>query len=285
MSRRNRKPFEYLLWTAGVVLLGYAGYVAVDGQLAQRNASQNLDRILSNQRQENIPRPKLHKAPPHGDMVGRVEIPRLSLSLIALEGTDEPVLKLGVGHWVGSSMPGDPGNIVLTAHRDTFFRKLKDIQKGDEIALITPDSARRYVVDSTKLIDSSETQFLNTTSTPTLTLITGYPFYFVGHAPKRFVVLAHPVPGLERPASQIATMTKHPPELVTAEVAKAQQISQARNPGRPGSPASAQEFKLIELPQPPYEKSKRGFSAARMFGKLNIFAKKKAESTLADARE
>jgi sortase A len=95
-----------------------------------------------------------------------------------------------VGHIPGTALPGEDGNIVLAAHRDTFFRPLRNIQKGDEIALTTWNGAFRYRVESIQVVGPDDVGVLQPTSLPTLTLVTCYPFYFVGSAPKRFIVRA-----------------------------------------------------------------------------------------------
>jgi len=315
---------EYCFWAIGIAFLSYVGYFLIDGQLEQRRANKDLDRILSTHKIELIP----HQTPsrpmlPHGDLVGRLEIPRLNLSLITFEGTDEPVLKKGVGHLSGSSLPGDPGNVVLAAHRDTYFRKLKDIREGDEIIVTTPESAKRYIVHEMKVIDPSETQVLNATSSPTLTLITCYPFYFVGHAPKRFVVLAHPAPDSDPPKTVVAeakpgsNANSKPAQQETSVKTVSQPAPAApammqpkpfrtisrvssvspRAVAHPSSPAEEESDsatnapgytppELIELPQDqPAVQTKRSWNPTRFLGKLNIFAKKKpTQSTLADSR-
>ena len=109
---------------------------------------------------------------------------------MVLEGTDAHSLKRGVGHLVSSAVPGEAGNVVLAGHRDTFFRPLRDVRVGDVIRLSTAESTRRYVVESATVVDPDRTEVLQPTPDPTLTLVTCFPFYFVGHAPERFIVKA-----------------------------------------------------------------------------------------------
>lgn len=124
-------------------------------------------------------------------LVGRIEIPRLHVSTIVFEGTGDNVLSIGVGHLSGSALPGEHGNIVLAAHRDTFFRPLRSIHKYDRIVMITPAGTRRYSVDSTEIVSPNYTAVLAPTPDAALTLITCYPFEWFGHAPRRFIVRAH----------------------------------------------------------------------------------------------
>ena len=112
-----------------------------------------------------------------------------------LEGTDNGTLRRGVGHIPGTSLPGQPGNVAIAGHRDTFFRPLRKIRKNDEITLTTLNGSYRYRVDSTQVIEPDDTQVLDDSDKPILTLVTCYPFNFVGSAPKRFIVRAHRVPG------------------------------------------------------------------------------------------
>ncbi|HET9212765.1 MAG TPA: class D sortase [Thermoanaerobaculia bacterium] len=132
-----------------------------------------------------------------GELVGRVEIPRLGISTIVLEGVGSKTLRRGVGHIPETAPPGTGGNVGLAAHRDSFFRGLKDIRKNDIIRLKTLDGSYRYRVESTEIVTPEDTQVLADTGVPELTLVTCYPFYYVGSAPKRFIVHAQRVDGAE----------------------------------------------------------------------------------------
>ena len=99
-------------------------------------------------------------------------------------------LRGSVGHVPGSALPGEAGNSAFAAHRDTFFRPLKGVQKGDEIAVTTKDGEFRYVVSATRVVEPSDVSVLRASNEPTLTLVTCYPFDFVGSAPSRFIVTA-----------------------------------------------------------------------------------------------
>jgi sortase A len=95
-----------------------------------------------------------------------------------------------VGHIPGTALPGDSGNVGLAAHRDTFFRRLRDIRPDDEIVLTTPDGTFRYTVEGTKVVEPGDVWVLDPTEEPALTLVTCYPFTYVGSAPQRFIVRA-----------------------------------------------------------------------------------------------
>jgi sortase A len=106
------------------------------------------------------------------------------------EGIGRRTLQHAVGHVPGTSLPGLQGNVVLAGHRDTFFRGLRNIHPDDEITLTTLDGSHLYRVDSTQVVEPDDTELLGATRDDFLTLVTCYPFYFVGPAPKRFIVRA-----------------------------------------------------------------------------------------------
>jgi sortase A len=127
--------------------------------------------------------------------LGRIEIRTIGLTAMILEGTDARTLRRAVGHIPGTSLPGQRGNVAITGHRDTFFRPLRNIRKDDEIRLTTLNGSYRYWVDSIKVVEPGDTKVLDNSDKAILTLVTCYPFYFAGPAPKRFIVRAHMIPG------------------------------------------------------------------------------------------
>ena len=123
-------------------------------------------------------------------LVGRVDVPRIHLSAMIAEGATALILDRAVGHLPGTAFPGQTGNTVLAAHRDTFFRRLGELEPGDVIRVTDPRAEYSYHVTFTDIVSPDETWILRSASGETLTLITCYPFHFVGAAPKRFVVRA-----------------------------------------------------------------------------------------------
>ena len=119
-----------------------------------------------------------------------LDIPRLDLEVPVFEGTDDFTLNLGAGRIIGTAKPGSSGNIGIAAHRDGFFRGLKDIQEGDEIDLVTAGRRAAYWVDSIRIVTPDDVSVLHARERPSLTLVTCYPFYFVGSAPNRYIVQA-----------------------------------------------------------------------------------------------
>jgi sortase A len=122
-----------------------------------------------------------------------MEIPRVGISVMVLEGVSNPILRRAAGHLESTAKPGQPGNVAIAAHRDTFFRALRNVRDQDIITLTTLTGTYRYQVDSVEVIGPNDTGVLSDSSQPTLTLITCYPFYYVGPAPNRFVVRARQI--------------------------------------------------------------------------------------------
>jgi len=123
--------------------------------------------------------------------LGRIEISSIGLAAMILEGTDQTTLRRAVGHIPGTPLPGRSGNVAIAGHRDTFFRPLRNIRKDDEIKLATLNGSYVYRVDSTRVVEPENIQVLEASDEAILTLVTCYPFNFVGSSPKRFIVRAH----------------------------------------------------------------------------------------------
>jgi LPXTG-site transpeptidase (sortase) family protein len=157
---------------------------------------------------EEVPIPEKLPVPELGSTIGRLHIPSIDLSVVVLNGTDEWVLNQGVGRIEGTALPGQDGNIGIAGHRDRQFRVLRKIRQGDEIALTTTEGTYSYTVADTEIVSPSDTSVLNRSPQPRLTLVTCYPFYYVGHAPKRFIVKANLNPGSSlRPVTQLGKIS------------------------------------------------------------------------------
>jgi sortase A len=128
------------------------------------------------------------------EALGKIEIARIGVAAMILEGIDERTLRRAVGHIPGTPLPGQLGNVAIAGHRDTFFRALRNVRRDDEITLTTLNGSYRYLVDSAQVVAPEDTQVLDDSGERILTLVTCYPFYFVGPAPKRFIVRAHRIP-------------------------------------------------------------------------------------------
>jgi sortase A len=182
-------------------MLGYCGLVLADSWLFQRAERRQLEQLLHDRQGTSDARIRASSSnaagiwPPAatGGLIGRIEIPRLGLSVIVVEGVDRLILRRSVGHIPGTALPGQPGNVGISGHRDTFFRPLRNIRRDDIITLTTLLGEYRYRVVSTKVVSPSDVGVLDTSETEILTLVTCYPFYFVGFAPDRFIVRAERV--------------------------------------------------------------------------------------------
>jgi len=199
--RRILKWSQRALFAGGVLLLGYCGFALADAWLFQRRASMDLDRLLRDRRaaSEAAAQP-VSAASPKGEtalapdsLIGRIEIPRLLLSVVVVEGIGKTNLRRAVGHIPGTALPGEPGNVGLAGHRDTFFRPLKDLKIKDEIQLSTLKGVFKYQVVWLRVVEPSDVAVLAPSGEDELTLVTCYPFYFVGPAPKRWIVRARQV--------------------------------------------------------------------------------------------
>lgn len=183
---------QRVLFAVAASMLTYCGFVLVDAWIFQKREIQTLDRLITD-RQHAIASPaSFNDLPPTvlGGLVGRIEISRLSVSAIVIEGISAKTLRRAVGHIPGTALPGHPGNIGISGHRDTFFRPLRNIQQNDIIILTTLAGEYRYRVVSTKVVHPNDVAVLDSSGNQILTLVTCYPFYFVGAAPDRFIVRA-----------------------------------------------------------------------------------------------
>lgn len=179
---------ERILWSAGVVLLGWATISIAGAMRFDREARRDFEAVAA------APSPPTPMPPPArlavGDVLGIVEIPRLGFSSIVVEGDSDEVLDVAVGHLPDTPLPWQPGNSAIAGHRDGHFRPLKDIAVGDAIRLRTHHGTFDYTITSTVIVLPSDVSVLKPTPGNTLTLITCYPFTYIGRAPKRFVIHA-----------------------------------------------------------------------------------------------
>jgi len=205
---------QYFFFLVGVLAMSYCATVLLDRWLFQAYQTWRFERALKDaqtparaiQQPASSPLPAQAEADRAraesfgidglaGSPLARIEISSIGLAAMIMEGIDGRTLRHAVGHVPGTPLPGQQGNVVITGHRDTFFRGLRNIHKDDEITLTTLNGTYRYRVDSTQVVEPEDTKVLDATADDFLTLVTCYPFYFVGSAPKRFIVRAHRIPG------------------------------------------------------------------------------------------
>lgn len=172
-----------ILFVVGALCMATYGLFAVEAYVHQQQLSSALEK------QFGIP-DALSPSLSEGDLLGKLEIPRLRLSVMIMEGVADKTLRLGGGHIPGTTYPGAPGNSGFAAHRDTFFRKLRNVRKDDLIQFTTRSQTFAYRVASTAVVSPADAGVLAPTSSETITLVTCFPFSFIGPAPKRFVVHA-----------------------------------------------------------------------------------------------
>jgi sortase A len=173
---------------AAVLLLGYCGFVLAEGWIYQHRQSERFQTLL------HAPVSSAGALPAGaGEIIGRIEAPRVGISVVVAEGDSASVLRHAAGHIPGTALPGELGNVGISAHRDTFFRPLRDIRRNDSISVSTLRGEYRYRVVSTRIVMPEDVSVLEPGSDEVLTLVTCYPFYFIGPAPRRFVVRARRV--------------------------------------------------------------------------------------------
>jgi len=202
MRRRQQSLVwcQYIFLALGLLALGFCAKSLTQAWRYQRWARQQMENQMSHrattlgsaaEQEKKTSSGGLHQMSP----IGRLEIPRVHISAMVAEGTSPRVLSRAVGHAVGTALPGQKGNVTLAAHRDTFFRHLGDVRSGDIIELEEPGHEYRYQVRFTAVVGPQDTWVLEPTGKETLTLLTCYPFHFVGPAPDRFVIRARRVQG------------------------------------------------------------------------------------------
>jgi sortase A len=177
----------------GVVLLGYCLAVFLEARFYQARIARDFERQLRREKPpQSLARPPAApiSPPDAGGILGRLEIPRLGLSVMVVEGAGAKELKRAAGHIPGTALPGQTGNIGIAGHRDTFFRPLRGVRRNDTISLITIQKINHYRVESTEVVAPEDVQVLNPVGHDVLTLVTCFPFNYVGPAPKRFIVHA-----------------------------------------------------------------------------------------------
>jgi sortase A len=192
----------YFFLVLGILALGYAGFV-----FASSRAYQTLE-MRKFKEAGRLSEPHLLA---DGDVLGEIQVSRLGLDAIVIQGDSPATLKRAVGHLSKSALPGEWGNVALAGHRDTFFRPLRDIRLGDVITFKTQERSFEYLVQSITVVAPTDIRVLEPLTGHDLTLLTCYPVYYVGPAPKRLVVRAREVQGIVR--EQVARNS--PPPFLT----------------------------------------------------------------------
>jgi sortase A len=196
-----KKLLSYLLLAGGTLLLFLGAREFLGSRVGQYRAARDFQQSLQDNAIDQSPRYTIRVNPPSpGETFAKLIIPRLHAELYIVEGDDLRDLRRAPGHMIGSALPGARGNCVIAGHRDTHFRILKDIRNGDDIVLKTPHGQYLYRVRAMKVVATSAVSVLEPTPDPSLSLVTCYPFYYIGSAPERFIVEAR-LAGAIQPAS------------------------------------------------------------------------------------
>jgi sortase A len=211
--RAALRLLERGLWSVALVVAGVLGYVALDRVVHDRLQTRKLQE-LARAPTASVPTIATRPGSPaemaapattrpleNGDPIGRLEIPSVGVSAIVAAGTDARTLRRGIGHIDGTALPGEPGNVGLAGHRDTVFRGLRNLRPADPIFLVTPGGTFEYAIESLQTVAPERSDVLDPSSHPTLTLVTCYPFDFIGPAPLRFIVRAREIARSVSPAS------------------------------------------------------------------------------------
>src|SRR5436853_2521812 len=185
VSRDWKKYISPVFLLLGVALLGYVG----SEYYGMRREQQRL-RAEWEQQQSQRTSVAVKTEQPVDDGLIRLDIPKIDLSAIVVDGTTRKQLKNGPERIVGTPLPGEKGNSVISAHRDTFFRHIYELKAGDEIDVQRNGQALKFAVTGKKIVDPDDLSVLKQTEERQLTLITCYPTYYIGPAPQRLVVFS-----------------------------------------------------------------------------------------------
>lgn len=182
LGRRLLRCVEYICWMAGAVAIVWIASVYWSSAKFQRQQAERLEILQQAPGEKALARA--------GDPLGEISIPRLGLSALIAEGVDETTLRHAVGHFPESSSPESVGTVALAGHRDTFFRPLANVRLHDLVMLQTPRGKYQYEVVHTAVVGPEHVEVIQSSPQSDLTLVTCYPFRYIGQAPMRFIVQA-----------------------------------------------------------------------------------------------
>jgi sortase A len=203
------RKLERLLLVVGLLMLAFYAIARIHGEVLSRAEVQRF-MALQDRSQDDAPRLGMRTKSPDFSLwsekrikqyqeslaaafspaVAVLRIPKIQLEVPVLPGTDDLTLNRAVGLIAGTALPGEDGNLGIAGHRDGFFRGLKDLRIGDPIELVTQTKTNTYIIDRIVIVDPSDVSVLARRPRTSVTLVTCYPFYFVGSAPQRYIVQA-----------------------------------------------------------------------------------------------
>jgi LPXTG-site transpeptidase (sortase) family protein len=197
VERAILRAIEFLCWFSGILAIISLLLVSWSSHRFQATQQKRLERLEGIAVQPGISQP--------GDPFGKISVPRIGVSAIVAEGVDEKTLRHAVGHFAESATPDIAGTVALAGHRDTFFSGLKNIRINDLVTLETPRGKYQYRVIHTAVVGPEHVEVVRSSSQSDLTLVTCFPFHYIGPAPKRFVVQAIRITAENKPSSFVAT--------------------------------------------------------------------------------
>ncbi|MCJ8221964.1 class D sortase [Bacillus paralicheniformis] len=180
-----KKNLPILIIAAGLVLIGYGVWKVMDTSKKTEQTLEAAKLAIGHPQKADRDRFK----PKFGEAAGILEIPKIHAELPIVEGTDADDLEKGVGHYKGSYYPNDNGQIVLSGHRDTVFRRTGELKRGDRLKILLPYGSFSYKIEKTKIVDKNDTSIITLQhDKEELILTTCYPFSYIGNAPKRYII-------------------------------------------------------------------------------------------------
>jgi sortase A len=197
---RSRGRFRFVLLTFSLLIMGFGlwfsstnAYTFLKGYLIYKTGQTEAVEISKSKQKQNEGKDEqvlYPDRPQTGENIGNLYIPKLNAELPIYHGTDEEELEKGVGHFAGSVLPGEEDNSVLSGHRDTVFRKLGEVGKGDLLVVETSAGTFTYKVKQVRIVDADDRTVIVPKPRATLTVSTCYPFDFIGASPERYILVA-----------------------------------------------------------------------------------------------
>ncbi|MED0589036.1 class D sortase [Bacillus subtilis] len=187
-----KKAFPLFIIAAGLIFIGYGVWKVVDTNQKTAEALEEAKLAAGHPETKKSKGKEAQKAsfkPKVGEAVGVLEIPKINAELPIVEGTDADDLEKGVGHYKESYYPNENGQIVLSGHRDTVFRRTGELKKGDQLKILLPYGSFQYKIENMKIVDKNDTSIITLQhDKEELILTTCYPFSYIGNAPKRYII-------------------------------------------------------------------------------------------------
>ncbi|MEH7375621.1 class D sortase [Neobacillus drentensis] len=189
-----KSKFPLLIILTGLILVGIGLWQFIDVKTQTHASLKQAKELIADQPEDAPKKRDVNSKPPEmGETVGLLAIPKIKAELAIIEGTDPDDLEKGVGHYKGAYYPGEQGQIVLSGHRDTVFRKLGELEIGDSLKMEMPYGSYAYEIIDTKIVKSDDTSIITLQhNKEELILTTCYPFSYIGNAPKRYIIYAKP---------------------------------------------------------------------------------------------